>query len=82
VSQFETVQVKAGSFKAFKIEVFKAYPGVLLNVYWYSPQVKWFAKSRIYNQTGVGEEELISYKTNCSFFRALDLADSYPIRQD
>jgi len=47
VSQFETVQVKAGSFKAFKIEVFKAYPGVLLNVYWYSPQVKWFAKSRI-----------------------------------
>jgi len=64
VSQLETVQVKAGNFEAFKIEVFNAYSGVLLTEFWYSPQVKWFVKSRAYNQTGVRDEELISYKIN------------------
>lgn len=62
VSKVESVQVPAGIYEALKIEVYGAYTGNLLNEYWYSPQVKWFVRSRAYNQDGVREEELLSYK--------------------
>jgi hypothetical protein len=62
VSKVETVQVPAGTHEALKIEVYDAYSGSLLNEYWYSPQVKWFVRTKTYEQNGVREEELLSYK--------------------
>lgn len=62
VSGIETVQVPAGSFETYKIEVYGAVSGKLLTEYWYSPQVKWFVRSRAYEQNGVRQEELITYK--------------------
>ena len=62
VSKVEAVQVPAGTYEAFKIEVYGVYTGNLLSEYWYSPQVKWFVRTRAYEQNGVREEELLSYK--------------------
>ena len=62
VSKIERVTVGAGSFDAFKTEIYNGRTGTLLNEYWYAPAVKWFAKSRVYNPDGVREEELSSFK--------------------
>ena len=62
IAKFETLQVPAGTYEAFKIEVHSSHSGNLLNEYWYSPQVKWFVKTRTYQQDGVREEELLSFK--------------------
>ena len=62
VSKVEAVQVPAGTFETFKIEVYGAHSGNLQTEYWYSPQVKWFVRTRTYEQDGVREEELLNYK--------------------
>ena len=62
VSKIERVTVGAGSFDAFKTEIYNGRTGTLLNEYWYAPSVKWFAKSRVYNRDGVREETLSSFK--------------------
>lgn len=64
VTKLEPVTVPAGTFDAFKIEIYNARTGALLNEYWYAPAVKWFVKSRVYNQEGVREEELKSFKVD------------------
>jgi hypothetical protein len=62
VSKVERVTVAAGSFDAFKTEIYNARTGTLLNEYWYAPAVKWFVKSRVYNREGMREEQLSSFK--------------------
>jgi hypothetical protein len=64
VTKLEPVKVSAGTFNAFKIEIYNARTGALLNEYWYAPEVKWFVKSRVYNREGVREEELRSFKVD------------------
>ena len=64
VTKLEPVEVSAGTFDAFKIEIYNARTGTLLNDYWYAPEVKWFVKSRVYNREGVREEELQSFKVD------------------
>jgi hypothetical protein len=64
VTKLEQVKVPAGTFDAFKIEIYNARSGTLLNDYWYAPEVKWFVKSRVYNREGVREEELRSFKVD------------------
>jgi hypothetical protein len=64
VTKLEPVRVSAGTFDAFKIEIYNARTGALLNEYWYAPEVKWFVKSRVYNREGVREEELQSFKVD------------------
>lgn len=63
VAKIEEVKVPAGTFEGFKIETYEAYSGNLSEERWYSPQVKYFVKIRIYGQEGTREWELISYKT-------------------
>ena len=62
VSNVEEVKVPAGTFEAFKIEVYGSSSGNLLEERWYSPKVKWFVKERLYLSNGVREEELVSFK--------------------
>jgi len=62
VADVEKVEVPAGAFKAFRIEVYGSNNGNLVMERWYSPQVGWFVKSREYLQEGPREEELISFK--------------------
>jgi hypothetical protein len=62
VSKVEAVKVPAGNYEALKIDVYDAYSGTLRTEYWYSPEVKWFVRARAYEQSGVREEELMSYK--------------------
>jgi hypothetical protein len=64
VTKLEQVKVAAGTFDAFKIEIYNARSGTLLNDYWYAPEVKWFVRSRVYNREGVREEELQSFKVD------------------
>ena len=64
VTKLERVIVAAGTFDAFKIEIYNARTGTLLNDYWYASEVKWFVKSRVYNREGVREEELHSFKVD------------------
>jgi hypothetical protein len=60
---FENVEVKAGILRTVKIEAYGYSSGRLLAEYWYSPQAKWFAKSRIYDRDfSLVEEELVSFK--------------------
>jgi hypothetical protein len=59
---FENVEVKAGTLKTLKIEASGYRSGLLLAEYWYSPEAKWFAKSRIYDRDfSLVEEELVSF---------------------
>lgn len=64
VSSLEKVQVPAGVFDAYKIDVYSAFSGNFLSEFWYSPKTKWFVKSRRYLQAGLREEELISFKAD------------------
>lgn len=58
------VKVPAGAFEAFRIEVYGSHGGNLVTERWYSPEVKWFVKSRDYLQEGPREEELVSFKVD------------------
>ena len=58
----ETVKVPAGAFEAFRIETYANRTGELISEQWYSPQVKWFVKTKVYRDDGVIEQELTSYK--------------------
>jgi hypothetical protein len=60
---FENVEVKAGILRTVKIEAYGSSSGRLLAEYWYSPEAKWFAKSRIYDRDfSLVEEELVRFK--------------------
>lgn len=60
---FENVDVKAGMLRTVKIEAYGYSSGRLVAEYWYSPQAKWFAKSRIYDRDfSLVEEDLVSFK--------------------
>ena len=60
---FENVEVKAGTLKTLKIEASGYGGGRLLAEYWYSPEARWFAKSRIYDRDfSLVEEDLVSFK--------------------
>jgi len=59
----EDVTVKAGRFRAVKMETYGYNSGRLAAEYWYSPEVKWFVRSRIsYRDFGLVDEELVSYR--------------------
>lgn len=62
VANNEEVKVSAGTFETFKIEIYSFQTGELMWEHWYSPQIKWFVKSKAYRQEGVIEQELISFK--------------------
>jgi len=62
VPRVEEVKTPAGTFPAFKIEVFGFQNGGLSEEYWYAPEVRWFAKTRIYLLNGVREEELMNFR--------------------
>jgi len=62
VASVEEIKVPAGTFEAFKTEVYSNFSGKLLSEHWYSPKVKWLVKSKTYLIEGIREEELISYK--------------------
>jgi hypothetical protein len=64
VAGLEEVTVPAGTFEAFKIEVYGAYSGSLLDERWYSPRVKHYVKLKRYQQDGIREWELMSYKAD------------------
>jgi hypothetical protein len=60
---FENINVKAGILRTVKIEAYGYSSGRLFAEYWYSPETKWFAKSRIYDRDfSLLEEELVSFK--------------------
>lgn len=61
VPRVEEVKTPAGTFAAFKIEVFGFQNGGLSEEYWYAPEVRWFVKTRIYLANGVREEELMNF---------------------
>lgn len=54
----ETIHVSAGDFDTIKIESYERSGGGLRAEYWYSPEVKWFVKTRVYSAMGVKEEAL------------------------
>jgi len=60
----EKVQVPAGAFDAYKIEVYGYQSRNLVAEYWYSPVTKWYVKLRVTRQDGMREEELLSYKAD------------------
>jgi hypothetical protein len=62
VTGVEEVKVPAGTFEAFKSEVYSNFNGKLLSEHWYSPKIRWFIRSKTYLMDGVREEDLISYK--------------------
>ncbi|MGZ8501042.1 MAG: hypothetical protein ACXW5W_22295, partial [Candidatus Binatia bacterium] len=63
VSGFEAVDVQAGRLSAMKIEGFGYQTGRLNVEYWYSPNVKWFAKLRKYDRDfSLIEEELVTFR--------------------
>lgn len=64
IADIEQIKVPAGTFEAFKIEVYGFQNGLLVMERWYSPQVKWFIKHRTYLSNGVREEELTSFKVD------------------
>jgi hypothetical protein len=59
----ENVAVKAGQLRAVKIEAYGYSSGQLSGEFWYSPESKWFARTRInYRDFGLVEQELVSFK--------------------
>lgn len=59
----ENVAVKAGQLRAVKIEAYGYSSGRLSGEFWYSPESKWFARTRInYRDFGLVEQELVSFK--------------------
>jgi hypothetical protein len=61
----EEIAVPAGKMKAVKLEAYSYDRGRLMAEYWYAPEAKWFAKSRIYDRDeGLVEEDLLSFQLN------------------
>ena len=62
----EEVRVRAGVFKAVKIEAYDNKSGRLDAEYWYSPTAKWFVRSINYGiEEGFArEQELVSFKVD------------------
>jgi len=58
VAGIESVQVPAGTFQAYRIIVTDS-TGKKLSEYWYSSDVRWLVKDRLYLAHGVRERELI-----------------------
>jgi len=64
VTGIENIAVKAGQLKTVKIESYGINTGRLVAEYWYAPDVKWFARTRIdYRDFGMVEEELVTFKS-------------------
>jgi hypothetical protein len=64
-SGVEEIRVPAGSMKTIKIDVYEFTKGRMVAEYWYWPEAKWFAKSRVYDRDeGLIEEELVSFRLN------------------
>jgi hypothetical protein len=61
VELLDTVTVPAGVFHAFLV-VARDPTGRVVQEWWYSPEVKWHVKERIYFSYGVQERELLEYK--------------------
>jgi hypothetical protein len=64
VPRIEEITVSAGTFEAFKIENYNFETGRLEEEYWYSPKVKRFVKEKLYQQRGLLERDLISFKAD------------------
>ncbi len=64
VAGLEEVSVPAGTFEAFRVEMYEAYSGLLIMEYWYSPKAKWMVKARQHWPNTVYEEELRSFKVD------------------
>lgn len=64
VPRIEEVAVPAGTFEAFKIENYNFDTGRLEAEYWYSPKVRRFVKERLYQERGILERDLISFKAD------------------
>ena len=65
VGTIEEITVPAGTFQAARIEAYDPRSGRLLFERWYSPQAKYYVKTRAYvTQEGLEEQDLISLKVN------------------
>jgi hypothetical protein len=65
VSRIEEMTVPAGTFQAARIEAYDPKSGRLLFERWYSPQAKYYIKTRAYvTKEGLVEQDLTSLKVN------------------
>jgi len=64
VASRENVTVPAGTFEAFKVQVFIPRTGKLFAEYWYSPVVKAPIKEKEFLAGGVREAELLHFKAD------------------
>ncbi len=64
VTNLEEVSVPAGTFEAFRVEMYEGYSGLLIMEYWYSPKVKWMVKVKQHWPNTVYEQELRSFKVD------------------
>ena len=63
ISTIEEMTVPAGTFQAARIEAYDPKSGRLLFERWYSPQAKYYIKTRTYaTKEGLREQDLISLK--------------------
>jgi hypothetical protein len=62
VAAVEEITVPAGKFAAFRIETYAAQTGELISEQWYAPEVRWFAKTKIYREEGPIEQDLLRFK--------------------
>jgi hypothetical protein len=61
-AEIETIAVPAGKFQALRIGLYTLKGGHLAAEYWYSPQVKWLVKERLYSlEAGPQETELAEF---------------------
>jgi hypothetical protein len=65
VGAIEEMRVPAGAFQAARIEGYDPKSGHLLFERWYSPQAKYYIKTRAYfTKEGLIEQDLVSLKVN------------------
>lgn len=65
VRTIEELTVPAGTFQAARIEAYDLKSGRLLFEGWYSPQAKYYIKTRAYaTKEGIAERDLISSRVN------------------
>ena len=58
----DVITVPAGTFDVLKVESFNSDSGRLIAEYWYSPAIKWFAKTQTYTmEDGINDEELVRF---------------------
>lgn len=61
VESLELITVPAGTFQTFYVTV-KSPAGRLTDEYWYSPEVRWIVKDKVYFSYGVRERELLEHR--------------------